>query len=76
MEFMLSLAKNIEDIQVYVGSFDDLLAQASPDQIHYKEHPLNLHYEGNEDSRDWMFSVTGYFPSFFGFWKKCKKELT
>lgn len=27
----------------------------------YKEHPLNKHYRGNEESRDWMFDVTGYY---------------
>ncbi len=39
----------------------------------YKEHPLNRHYQGTEDARDWIFDVHGYFPSFFAYWKKCKK---
>ena len=43
-------------------------------EIIYKEHPLN-NYQGTEEPRDWMFGVTGYYPSFFGFWKKCQKEL-
>ena len=73
--FMLGLSKNIEGIQVYVGAFDDLLSQIDQRQIFFKEHPLNQYYKGNEDPRDWMFSVKGYYPSFFGFWKKCKKEL-
>ena len=75
MDFMLELSKNIEGIQVFVGSFEDLAQQMDPRQIYFKEHPLNGHYKGNEDPRDWMFSVEGYYPSFFGFWKKCKKEL-
>mgnify|MGYP000380021557 CR=1 FL=1 len=33
--------------------------------IYYKEHPLNKNYKGIELPRDWMFTVQGYFPSFF-----------
>jgi deoxyribodipyrimidine photo-lyase len=75
MEFMLNLSKNIDNIQLFVGSFEELkeLTKASP--IYFKEHPLNTHYKGIEDQRDWMFTVKGYFPSFFRFWNKCKKEL-
>lgn len=74
MNFALSLADNIPNIQVFVGEFEDLKKKISNHQFIYKEHPLNR-YEGTQDSRDWMFGVTGYFPSFFAFWKKCKKEL-
>ncbi len=74
VDFMMGLAKNITDIQVYVGEFEALASETSS-TIYFKEHPLNLHYQGVQDRRDWMFSVTGYYPSFFAFWKKCKKEL-
>ncbi|TNF24816.1 MAG: deoxyribodipyrimidine photolyase, partial [Bacteroidetes bacterium] len=43
--------------------------------VYYKEHPLNKNYVGTEEPRDWMFSVTGYYRSFFAFWKKCQKEM-
>jgi deoxyribodipyrimidine photo-lyase len=42
--------------------------------IYFKEHPLNS-YMGHEDPRSWMSGVHGEFPSFFVFWKKCKKEM-
>ena len=74
MNFALGLSKNIPDIQLYVGEFDQIQPGLSPGQTYFKEHPLNGHYTGIEDSRDWMFSVSGYFPSFFAFWKKCRKE--
>ncbi len=74
MDFMLSLAKNISDIQVYVGSFDSLIKEYDLGEMIYKEHPLNR-YQGIEEPRDWMFSVNGYYRSFFAFWKKCSKEL-
>ena len=45
--------------------------------MYFKEHPLNSGYTGIEESRDWISSeITGYFPSFFAYWKSLKKELT
>jgi len=76
IDFIISLAKdNIEGIQNFVGEFDELKSIYDIQDIVYKEHPLNKHYTGTEAPRDWMFSVKGYFPSFFAFWKKCKKEI-
>ena len=41
-----------------------------------KEHPAFIQYQGIKDARDWMFSaVTGYYGSFFGYWKKCDRFL-
>ncbi len=73
--FMLKLTENIEGIQVYVGEFDELQREIHTQDIIFKEHPLNTNYKGMEEPRDWMFTVQGYYPSFFAFWKKCKKEL-
>jgi deoxyribodipyrimidine photo-lyase len=75
LDFMLELSKNIEGVQVYVGEFETLIQEYSLVNIFFKEHPLNTNYKGIEETRDWMFDVQGYFPSFFGFWKKCKKQL-
>jgi deoxyribodipyrimidine photo-lyase len=76
IDFILDISKeNIEDIQVYVGEFNELIKEYMLGNIYFKEHPLNKHYEGIEEPRDWMFEVQGYYPSFFAFWKKCKKEL-
>ncbi|GAB3009774.1 hypothetical protein GCM10027284_30330 [Cyclobacterium sediminis] len=75
IDFVIGLAENIPSIQLYVGEFEELLAQIAPENIIYKEHPLNLHYQGHQEPREWLSTVTGYYPSFFSFWKKCKKEL-
>lgn len=75
IDFMLRLSGNIKNIQIYVGEFDELMADYELHQIIFKEHPLNAHYKGKQEEREWMFSVKGYYPSFFSFWKKCKKEL-
>tara|TARA_B110000971_G_scaffold32033_1_gene29552 strand:- start:1431 stop:2549 length:1119 start_codon:yes stop_codon:yes gene_type:complete len=77
IDFTLNIAKeNISNIQVYVGEFAELTAAYNLNEIFYKEHPLNKHYHGTEEPREWMFNVKGYYPSFFSYWKKCKKELS
>jgi deoxyribodipyrimidine photo-lyase len=76
IQFMLDLAKNIHGIQVFVGEFSELENQLSAHEIYYKEHPLNAHYKGIEEARDWMSNeVTGYYPSFFAYWKQLEKQL-
>lgn len=75
INFMLQLALNIPDIKVYVGSFEELNNIISSENIRFKEHPLNEHYIGQEESREWISSIRDYYPSFFAFWKRCKKEL-
>ena len=75
IDFMLRLAENIDHVQIYVGEFKELMQAYKLKSIYFKEHPLSSHYQGEEEEREWMFSVQGYFPSFFKFWKKCKKEL-
>lgn len=75
LQFALDLGQNIPGLQVYVGSFNELKTHHDLKEIYFKEHPLNGHYKGIEEPRHWMFSVEGYYPSFFAFWKKCKKEM-
>ena len=75
IDFVIKLSKNIPGIQVFVGEFENLAKQALGQQLIFKEHPLNKHYRGTQDDRDWLSSVKGDFPSFFRFWKPCKKEL-
>jgi deoxyribodipyrimidine photo-lyase len=75
VDFMFSLAENIEGIQIFAGEFNELIEMHSLKSVFFKEHPLNSHYKGTEESRDWMFGVSGDFRSFFAFWKRCRKEL-
>mgnify|MGYP001160112498 FL=1 len=73
LNFSIELSKNINDIQIYVGSFFDLIKEYGIKNIFFKEHPLN-NYEGTEDSRDWMFDNQENVKSFFNYWKKCRKS--
>lgn len=76
LDFTLALADNIPGIQVMVGEFSDWKSQYQPGHIYYKEHPLNRHYQGIEEPRDWMFpDITGAHPSFFAYWKKAERRL-
>ena len=75
MDFIIALSKNIDGIVIYVGEVDALIKQYEGltilNAFISKEHPAFEYYPGIKDSRDWMFPNTeGYYPSFFGFWKK------
>jgi deoxyribodipyrimidine photo-lyase len=76
IDFMLSLSKNIKDIQIYTGSFQLFSQKYEASNIYYKEHPLNKGYIGNKEERDWITEeVVGYYPSFFTYWKKAEKHI-
>lgn len=75
MDFMLALTENIPGMQIFIGEFHELVHIYGLTDVHYKEHPLNVHYQGTQEPREFMFSVKGYYPSFFSYWKQCKKEL-
>ena len=85
LQFVIDLAKaNIPGIQIFIGNFEDLSqtiqtslsnSNAKP-IIYFKEHPTTKHYQGIQEERDWLFpQVNGYYPSFFGYWKKCERFL-
>lgn len=70
LNFILELAKQIENIQVYFGKFEEL----GIEEVIFKEHPLNQHYRGKAESREWLFPEPDYeLGSFFSFWKKSEK---
>jgi deoxyribodipyrimidine photo-lyase len=76
IEFMLALARQIPGMQVFTGSFDEFEKQYQPEEVVYKEHPSVRHYRGREESRDWICAeVSGYYPSFFAYWKKVSRHL-
>lgn len=76
MKFMFDLAQNIPTMQIFVGSFESLTTKYHLDNCYFKEHPLNIGYEGIEEPRDWICEeLTGYYPSFFAYWKKVEKIL-
>jgi deoxyribodipyrimidine photo-lyase len=76
LQFIIKLGGNIKNLQLFVGEFTQLKKQINTNEIHFKEHPCNEHYKGTKHERSWLFSdVTGYYPSFFSYWKKCEKHI-
>ena len=73
---------NFEDLNqiLETNSSTENLANAASENkrpiIYFKEHPTTKHYQGIREERDWLFpQVSGYYPSFFGYWKKCERYL-
>ena len=76
LRFIVDLSKNIPGIQIYVGEFDELKQYAGTSRIIFKKHPAFTHYKGEAESNDYLFpQVSGYFSSFFSYWKKCEKFI-
>lgn len=90
LHFIIDLAEtNIPGIQIWVGNFEELAQTIKTSQtsvgttkenlmpiVYFKEHPTTKHYQGIQEERDWLFpEVNGYYPSFFGYWKKCEQYL-
>jgi deoxyribodipyrimidine photo-lyase len=76
LNFIIALAANIPDIQVFTGEFSYLQQLVHTQEIVFKSHPAFTHYTGKAESYNYMFpGVSGYFASFSGYWKKCQKYL-
>jgi deoxyribodipyrimidine photo-lyase len=82
IEFIIGLSKNIEGVQICTGEIEVIknIYKANnvwdDQKVISKEHPAFTYYPGIKDQRDWMFpEVNGYYPSFFGFWKKAERSF-
>jgi deoxyribodipyrimidine photo-lyase len=82
IQFIIDLSMNINGLQIYTGEFQEIqklygsVNEGNNNIIISKEHPAFNYYSCHKEDRDWMFpNVTGYFPSFFSYWKKCQRNL-
>ena len=76
MKFIIDLSKNIADIQIFTGNFDELKILSGNRKIIFKDHPTTVDYKGTAEKYDDMFpQVTGFFSSFSSYWKKCSKYM-
>ena len=76
IDFILKLSNNIQKIQIYVGNFNQLKKDYGIDKFIFKEHPLNKHYTGMEDERDWLYKVEGEYLSFLNIGIKLERKLS
>jgi deoxyribodipyrimidine photo-lyase len=71
IQFILDLAANIPDMQVYVGEYVDLAIQGI-----FRDHPINAHFQGIREAYPCLApGLEGEFSSFFSFWNKLAKKL-
>ena len=71
MDFILLMAKEINNIQIAVMEFSDLYKIINnKEEIYYKEHPFSNHFMGIKEQRDWIFPELEASGSFFTYWKK------
>lgn len=71
IQFILDLAANIPDMQVYVGECADLAIQGI-----FRDHPINAHFQGIREAYPCLApGLDGEFSSFFSFWNKLAKKL-
>ncbi|MBL7998122.1 MAG: deoxyribodipyrimidine photolyase [Candidatus Kapabacteria bacterium] len=76
IDFICAWADAIPGMQVAVCEFSDLRRANPTAQFVFKQHPSSTHFTGVCDEREWLApDVTGYYPSFFAFWKHCEKGL-
>ncbi len=75
IDFIIKCAKeNIPGVQIYIGEASKL--SLTNKHVYSVEHPCTNHFPASFDSRQWLFpEVTGYYKSFFSFWKDCEKYL-
>jgi deoxyribodipyrimidine photo-lyase len=71
IQFILELATNIPDIQVYYGEYADLAVKGI-----FRDHPINAHFSGVRESYPSLVpGLEGEFSSFFSFWNKINKKI-
>ena len=75
LDFSINLSQNINDIQIFFGDIELLKSKYGVSKFIFKEHPLNSHYKGEEDEREWLFKIEGEYLSFFKYWNKIRKKL-
>jgi deoxyribodipyrimidine photo-lyase len=65
----------IPDLEVYVGSVDDLPGIRSS-TVYFKDHQTNQHWSGTRETNEKIFpEVSGYYQSFYKYWQEAKKYL-
>ena len=75
LNMVISTLENIKDIQIFYGNFEEFYSKYNVSNLIFKEHPLNKHYSGLEDQRDWLFKIEGEYLSFFKYWNKIRKKI-
>ena len=75
--FILALAKNIKSLKILVSDIEQVTKYINSENIYIHDHPaiMKWHkYSNLITPQPKLFSnISGFFPSFFSFWKKVEK---
>lgn len=72
IQFILDLAANIPEIQVFYGEYAELKVKGV-----FRDHPINSHFQGIREVHPTLApGLQGEFNSFFSFWNKLSKQLS
>lgn len=75
LDFAIKLSRNIDEIHVFVGEFEDFAKAYPKTEIHFKEHPLNKNYLGIQHDREWICKSDVHFSSFFKYWRIAERAI-
>jgi deoxyribodipyrimidine photo-lyase len=70
LDFILSLAKQVPDLNLYVGEANEYPYLADYREIYFREYPACRHFPGKQDEREWIVQDPKELPQgFTKFWK-------
>ena len=75
MEFILQLADNIPDLQVFVGEVHKIPDITGFSEVVTVKHPLTYHFPAKQEEPKWLFPEVQPTGSFSSFWKRCEAIL-
>jgi deoxyribodipyrimidine photo-lyase len=67
---------NLKNLQIFVGSIEELSNMLDVNKACCKEHPSTTTYPFQLEQRTWLLPEPGQIPvSFFPYWKKVQRQL-
>ncbi len=77
LQTALQLAAQIPNLKIITANFSILQEKYPSVKFVFKEHPLNKHYQGKTEPRQFLVNeLPKPFHSFFPFWKHCDQQLS
>lgn len=79
--FIAHWVKTIKNLEIIIADFSELHSMFNQQgldtsSITFQAHPLCYHWQGIEESRQWLFAgLAGDYPSFFKFWNAAQKKV-